>query len=81
MNDYSRSASAERLLETLLFEVGNCVLASVGYAEKAKENLDASHPAFSAVTIALQTAERAQAIVRQVGEEWLRRKKANNTDE
>lgn len=81
MNDYFRSASTERLLEALLFEVGNCLLASVGYGERAKEKLDSSHPAFSAVTIALQTAERAQAVVREVGKEWLRRKSASSADQ
>lgn len=80
MNDYLRSASTESLLEVLLFELGNCLLASVGYGEEAKEKLDSSHPAFSSVTIALQTAERAQAVVQKVGEEWRRRKSASNSD-
>lgn len=80
MNDSIRTLSTERLLEALLFEVSNCLVASVGYGETAKEKLDSSHPAFSAVTIALQTAERAHAFVRQVGEEWRRRKISGSAD-
>ena len=74
MDDPIRGLTAERLLENLVFEVSNLLMASVGYGEVAKENLDSSHPAFSAVTNALQAAERARARVRQVGDELRRRR-------
>jgi hypothetical protein len=53
MNDSIRSLSTELLLETLLFEVGNLLVAAVGYGEMAKEKLDSSHPAFASATNAL----------------------------
>ena len=58
----------------LLFEVGNCLAASVGYGQIAQEKLESSHPAFTDVETALKTAERAYAAVRQFSEELHRRK-------
>ena len=71
---FTRNDKRDCLLGSLLFEVNNCLLATVGYGGSAKEKLDSSHPAFSDLTIALQTAERAQAFAREVSDEWYRRK-------
>jgi len=81
MDDWIRTASTERLLGSLLFEVNNCLLATVGYGGRAKEKLDSSHPAFSDLTIALKTAERAQAFAQEVGKEWYRRKNSESADQ
>ena len=81
MNDSIRGLTAEGLLEVLLFDVGNLLVASVGYGEMAKEKLDSTHPAFSPVTNALQASERAVTLLRQVGGEWLRRKAASRADQ
>ncbi len=74
MDDSMSGLTTERLLEGVLFEVSNVLVASVGYGQLAKENLDSSHPAFSHVTNALQAAERARAVVQRVGDEWRRRR-------
>ncbi len=79
MDDSIRSLSTERLLELLLFDVGNLLLAIVGDGGVAKEKLDSSHPAFLSVTTGLQAAERARTVIQQVGEEWRRRKIASST--
>jgi hypothetical protein len=70
MVDPIRGLTTERLLGVLVFEVSNILTASVGYGELAKENLDASHPAFSHVAHALQAAERARAAVQRISDEW-----------
>jgi hypothetical protein len=74
MDDPISGLTTERLLEGLVFGVSNLLMASVGYGELAKENLDSSHPAFSHVTNALEAAERARAEVKRVGDEWRRRR-------
>lgn len=81
MDDSIRSPNTERLLEALLFNVGNDLSNIMGYGEIAKEKMDSSHPVFSAFTKALQAAQRARAVFGQVGEEWLRRKSANSADQ
>lgn len=81
MDDRIRSLTTERLLEVLLFDVGNLLVAIVGDSEIAKEKLDSSHPAFSPVTNALQTAERATTVMQQVGQEWRRRKITSRADQ
>ena len=58
MDNSIRSLTTESLLEAILFHVGILLVNSAGYCEIAKEKLDSSHPAFSAVTSALQQAER-----------------------
>ena len=81
MDDSIRSLTTEHLLEALLFNVGNDLLNIRGYGEIAKEQMDPSHPVFSALTKALQAAERARAVFRQVGDEWLRRKSKSSADQ
>ena len=81
MDDSMRGLTTERLLEALLHNVGNDLLNIIGYGEIAKETLDSSHPAFAAFTKALQSAVRARAIYQQVGDEWLRRKRASRADQ
>lgn len=80
MDDPIRSLSTELLLDALLFNVGNLLVTSVGSGQIAKQRLDPSHPAFSLVTEALEASERANAVLRQIGDEWLRRKRANSPD-
>ena len=81
MDDSIRSLTTESLLEVLLFHAGNDLLNILGYGELAKEKMDSSHPAFSALTEALQAAGRTRAVFWQVKEEWLRRKSASSADQ
>jgi len=74
MDDSIRRLTTECLLEALLFHAGNNLLHVWGYCEFAKEKMDSSHPSFSELTKALEAAESARAVFRQVSEEWLRRK-------
>jgi len=57
-----------------VFEVSNAPVTILGWGELAKEQIDSSHPAFSAITNAVHSAERAQILVRQVGDELRRRR-------
>jgi len=81
MDDSIRSLTTEGLLDALLFYANNDLLNIWGYCELAKEKMDSSHPAFSEFTKASQAAERARAVFRQFGEEWLRRKSASSADQ
>ena len=74
MDDSIRSLTTEALLEAILLHAGNLLVTSVGYCELAKEKLDSSHPAFSPLATALEAGEKARTVVRQVGDEWRRRK-------
>jgi hypothetical protein len=81
MDDSIRSLTTEGRLEALLFHAGNSLLHVEGYCETAKEKMDSSHPAFSAVAAALKAAERTRTAFRQVSEEWRRRKNASSADQ
>ena len=61
MDDSIRSLTTESLLEVLLFHAGNDLLNILGYGELAKEKMDSSHPAFSALTEALQAAGKDES--------------------
>lgn len=74
MDDSIRSFTAERLLDGLLHALNSLLCASVGAGQSATEELDSSHPAFPFVKNALQSAEGAWAVVRQVGDEIIRRR-------
>lgn len=74
MDDPISGLTTERLLEGLVFEVRNLLVASVWHGERAKENLDSSHPAFSHITYVLQATERARSVVKRVGDECCRRR-------
>ena len=69
VEEYIRSTGA------LIFEVRNCLLASVGYGQIAQEQLQDSHPAFPHVGSALKAAERGFAAVKHFDEEFFRRKR------
>ena len=72
------SFAVQRLGEGALlgnWDVGNCLLASVGYGQVAQEKLQDSHPAFTHVGTALKAAERGYAAVKHFDEEFFRRKR------
>jgi hypothetical protein len=62
------------LTGSLIFEVRNDLVASVGYGDLAPKALDPSHPAFTHVAAALKSAERAFAAVKQFDHEFYRRR-------
>ena len=62
------------LTRSLIFEVRNSLLATVGFGDLARKELERSHPAFKYVEQSLQEAERAFAAVKQFDHEYYRRK-------
>lgn len=62
------------LTHSLIFEVRNCLMVTVGFGDLAKKELKRSHPAFTHVAQGLQAAERAFAAVKEFDREYYRRK-------